>query len=532
MYYQKPKTKKLTKQVLKKRRKSLLRGFFNFSKALHKYIGLILLLFLAWMSFSGIFMNHPNAIGDISVDKSIVPGHYHLSNWNRSTLTDAAYIDESTAFFSGRQGIWKSTDGGRTFADYMDGNFPGSPYWKKTRDIHLDKANNRLFAATAAGLFTADINTGDWRKIPAEEKYEDFKKIVDAGGRLLAFSKSHIYELSQVGALSEIKTARHEPEPQMSMVDLFFELHGGDAWGLPGKLIYDAAGLITIFLCISAFYIWFYPKKLKWFKGKAKKRTSRFKIFYKYHLKLGIWSAFILLIIAGTGLFMRPPLLVALVGEHFPMKYYPGIRHDNPWHDKIRNAMYDPVDDEIIIDATDGYWVGDASLEGDFRKQEPPIPIFPMGATVFEVKENGNYLIGSFIGLHSISRETGRIRDVISSRDTAISESESVRPGDHMITGYFETHSGERFVTTHNAGLFPVNAASAGRFKMPDRIAEEYRMPLWNYMFEIHNARFFEGIIGNWYIIVVPFGSLLFIILILTGIYDWIFDKIVKRRLK
>ncbi len=530
MYYQSPKIKKQTNKASKNKRKSILRGFFNFSKALHKYIGLILLLFLAWMSFSGIFMNHPNAIGDISVDKSIVPQQYYLRNWNRSALTDAAYIDKNTAFFAGRQGIWKSDDGGRTFTYFMKGDFPVSPYWKKTRDIFLEKANNRLFAATAAGLFSADIFSGNWQKIRSEEKYEDFQKIVDANGRLLAFSKSNIYEINDAGNLRKIETSRHEPEPQMSMIDLFFDLHGGEAWGLPGKLIYDAAGLITIFLCISAFYIWFYPKKLKWFRGRAKKNTSRFKIFYKYHLKLGFWSALILLVIAGTGLFMRPPLLVALVREHFPVKYYPGIRHDNPWHDKIRNAMYDPVEDKIIIDATDGYWIGDASLEKDFHKEDPPIPIFPMGATVFEVEENGDYLIGSFIGLHRINRETGKIRDVVRSRDTAISE--SVRPGDYMITGYFETPSGEKIVTTHNAGLFPVNTSAAGRFKMPERIAEDYRMPLWNYMFEIHNARFFEGIIGSWYIIVVPFGSLLFIILILTGIYDWIFDKIVKRRLK
>jgi hypothetical protein len=35
---------------------------FKISKWLHKYIGLVLLLFLMWMSISGVLMNHPELI--------------------------------------------------------------------------------------------------------------------------------------------------------------------------------------------------------------------------------------------------------------------------------------------------------------------------------------------------------------------------------------------------------------------------------------------------------------------------------------
>lgn len=35
-------------------------------------------------------------------------------------------------------------------------------------------------------------------------------------------------------------------------------------------------------------------------------------------------------------------------------------------------------------------------------------------------------------------------------------------------------------------------------FGMPEQIRSSYRMPLWNYLFEIHNGRFSKGWIGEW----------------------------------
>ncbi len=56
------------------------------------------------------------------------------------------------------------------------------------------------------------------------------------------------------------------------------------------------------------------------------------------HLKLGIWVAVVLLIICGTGLFMRPPLIILLTGD-VSATWYPGSLGDNPWHETIRNAL-------------------------------------------------------------------------------------------------------------------------------------------------------------------------------------------------
>jgi len=36
-----------------------MKRFFHISRWLHKYVGLLLILFLMWMSISGVLMNHP-----------------------------------------------------------------------------------------------------------------------------------------------------------------------------------------------------------------------------------------------------------------------------------------------------------------------------------------------------------------------------------------------------------------------------------------------------------------------------------------
>lgn len=55
-------------------------------------------------------------------------------------------------------------------------------------------------------------------------------------------------------------------------------------------------------------------------------------------------------------------------------------------------------------------------------------------------------------------------------------------------------------------------------------------MPLWNYLFEIHNGRFFKDLVGDWYLLIIPLGSLLFILITLSGVYDWLYLRVLRKR--
>jgi hypothetical protein len=253
-----------------------------------------------------------------------------------------------------------------------------------------------------------------------------------------------------------------------------------------------------------------------------------FKAMFRYHLKLGIWISAALLIIAGTGLFMRPPLLAAIVDGSIPRSVYPGLLPDNPWDGKIRSLLYDPATRTLLIDATDGVWAADGDVTEPFRPYELNAPIFVMGATVFGADADGGYLVGSFSGLFSTPRGGGASVDLITGDE--VSGPASLRPGEHMVTGFFRTPGGESYVATFEQGLLRVRDGTAEtRFAMPAEI-ETAGMPLWNYLFEIHNGRFFADVVGSWHLLIIPLGSLLFLVITLSGVYDWIWVRVVRRK--
>src|SRR3990172_11767138 len=127
---------------------------FKVTKLLHKYIGLILILFMLWMAISGILMNHPDLISSISVPGWLVPEQYHIKNWNRSSLINLVFSakDPRVAYLAGKQGIWKSEDGGFSFSPMMNG-LPNTDYYRKTKHLLYLKDSDVLLVATFRGLF-------------------------------------------------------------------------------------------------------------------------------------------------------------------------------------------------------------------------------------------------------------------------------------------------------------------------------------------------------------------------------------------
>lgn len=504
---------------------------FKASKWLHKYLGLILIFFLIWMSASGMLMNHPDWISGLAVPGWLIPPQYHVKNWNRSSLIDFVFSKRNPemGFFAGKQGIFKTTDGGKTFRPMMAG-LPASLFYQKTRDLLLLEENALLFAATDGGLFVTDPGEVHWRQVPLGNGRDKVIKIIATREQLLAFTPSHVYAAarkeSELSAFTQVQLERQQKEHKVSLVKLFFDLHDGKIWGIAGKLVFDATAILVIFLSFSAFYTWYFP----WQRRRRKQSrlllnpTSRrvFKTLFKYHLKIGIWLSAILLIIGGTGFFMRPPLLAALVGHEISASSYPGFLEDNPWLEKIQNALYDPLEDRIILQCNDGFWSGPADFSRAFQRFEFNAPVFVMGSTVFEPYGTGGFLVGSFNGIYHLERETNQSIDLLTNR-AAEDVSSPVQPGEYMVTGYFRTPRGEEFITTHDQGLLPIGAIElAGRFEMPAELQQGFKMPLWNYLFEIHNGRFFKDLVGKWYIVILPIGSLLFVLITLTGIYDWL----------
>lgn len=513
----------------------VLKWLFLKSKWIHQYIGLFLILFLIWSALSGIILNHPDLFSGISVPGWMVPAQYNTENWNRSSLVELLFLksDPSTGFAGGKKGVWKTVDGGRTFSRMSEG-YSESLYYGKVNDLLLveEPGNSpQLFAATFGGLWVSDPLQGKWEKVFPPEGHREVKKILKIGNRLVLFTDSSAWSSDGFSrpyrfAENPLKREGETRAERVSLVRLFFDLHGGHAWGLAGRVLFDLMGLLIVFLSLSAFYIWYYPKKWKRRKPDAPGGRKAYGFFYRYHLKLGIWAAVIFLLIGVTAFFMRPPFLAVIAMGDVDRAVYPGAFPDNPWDGKIHNALYLEEKGEVLIEASDGVWAGGSSLNDEFRKTRLPVLVFVMGATVFEADPAGGVLLGSFNGLFHLPGD-GRAVDKLSGKTVRFVS--PVRPADQMIAGYFRTPAGEEFITAFDQGIIPLNGAPLnGRFSQPPELSRDRRLPLWNYMFELHNGRIFKDLIGGAYILVIPLGAFLFILITLTGIYDWMYTRFKK----
>jgi hypothetical protein len=94
-------------------------------------------------------------------------------------------------------------------------------------------------------------------------------------------------------------------------------------------------------------------------------------------------------------------------------------------------------------------------------------------------------------------------------------------PGKNMITGAAFLPNGEIIIATHEIGVI-----NTEKYQMPEVISKNYRMPLWNFMFELHNGRLFKSLIGSGYILLVPLSGILLLLVSLSGVYRYIVKKV------
>jgi hypothetical protein len=269
--------------------------------------------------------------------------------------------------------------------------------------------------------------------------------------------------------------------------------------------------------------LWFWPKKWRRLKKRNKQTSKRerkiFTFFFKYHLKLGVYAALFLLIIVVTGMFIHPPLVVAISKGKIKKSLVPGIVSKNPWNNKIRNIMYDHGRNKIIIDA-DGLWEADANLNQPFEKSAVKARIFAMGATVFRCESDSTVIVGSFGGLQRFNTKTGEVQNMLPD-----SGSKGFSRG-YMVTGYFKTPDGREYFNSHTTGLFKIDGSRDNEcFIMPEALNSNYRMSLWNYAFETHNGRIFKSLIGMLYFFINPLFGLLTVLVLISGTIDWLFRR-------
>lgn len=484
----------------------------------HKWGGLIFSFFFIMFAVSGIFLNHRKGISSLDVPRSLLPASYQYKDWNNGAVKGTFKISPDSILMYGGAGVFITDSLLSDIRPYEAGI-------KKGADNHIVGSVVKTRHGDIFAISTFDL----YKLNPVENKWINQSALIDTDERLtdlqikgdtvLILSRSHAF-LSGYPYQQFDKIELRAPVGYKKEATLFrtmWTLHSGELFGLPGKLFVDFLGIVAIILCLTGIIITFFPKLIKR-KNKAKENSkslmNTLKKAFKLHNKLGVSLLVFLIILALSGTFLRPPLLIAIIRGK--VSTLPGtvLNSSNPWFDKLRCIRYDQFSDEWILYSSDGFYrITDLTTQP--RKLQSPPPVSVMGVNMLEQQNADNWIVGSFSGLFYWSKKTGKSMDAYTLKPI------SARRGgpptiSNAVSGYSNDFSGSPVIFDYSQGARKLKQGETF-VEMPEQIIKNSRMSLWHLCLEIHVGRIYSPIIGVFSDLFVFISGLLCLSILISG---------------
>ena len=552
---------------------------YNFTwKKYHRWLGLVLSVFMLVFCVSGIILNHREVFSGCEVSRKWLPASYHVKNFNNGVVKGTVVKNQKTASDSTEQslaveknpsvhanssespdsvlvygcaGVFLTDSRLSTWQDFNAG-LPESIDERNVR--HVVKAKDgSLWCAALRDVYRYDENSHRWKKVELpgnEERIMDVALAKDSM-TVVALTRSRAFtivpfvqygEIVKIGKSSsetyrvesKIIPAPKKYEPKTTLFKLVWHLHSGEFFGLPGKLVVDAIALVLIVLSITGILLFILPygirraKKLA-AKARMKRLGKQFAWNMKWHNKIGYVTIVLTLWIAITGMCLRPPLMVPLVLSKLPQ----AVGEDgNVWQDKLRAIRWDAVQGDWLVSTSEGF----LRVDEDFSQAPKMLPddecpkLSPMGVTVWESDGKGGWIVGSFRGIYRWNPVNHSLNQILDYFTGKPSEETSMIPiSDNLVCGYSEDFlGGKPLVFDFAKGVEDAKGqavalcndepkTSRNEESMSDLICETAPMSLWNVALELHVGRCYSPFLGPLSDLFVFLSGLLITLVLLSG---------------
>lgn len=535
---------------------------YNFTwKKYHRWLGLVLSVFMLVFCVSGIILNHREVFSGCEVSRKWLPASYHIKNFNNGVVKGTVVKKSAAHSLSsencdsvlayGCAGVFLTDSRISTWQDFNAG-LPESIDERNVR--HVVKAKDgSLWCAALRDVYRYDENSHRWKKVELpgnEERIMDVALAKDSM-TVVALTRSRVFtivpfvqygEIVKIGKSSsetyrvesKIIPAPKKYEPKTTLFKLVWHLHSGEFFGLPGKLVVDAIALVLIVLSITGILLFILPygirraKKLA-AKARMKRLGKQFAWNMKWHNKIGYVTIVLTLWIAITGMCLRPPLMVPLVLSKLPQ----AVGEDgNVWQDKLRAIRWDAVQGDWLVSTSEGF----LRVDEDFSQAPKMLPddecpkLSPMGVTVWESDGKGGWIVGSFRGIYRWNPENHSLNQILDYFIGKPSEETSMIPiSDNLVCGYSEDFlGGKPLVFDFAKGVEDAKGQavalcndepkkSRNEESMSDLICETAPMSLWNVALELHVGRCYSPFLGPLSDLFVFLSGLLITLVLLSG---------------
>lgn len=535
---------------------------YNFTwKKYHRWLGLVLSVFMLVFCVSGIILNHREVFSGCEVSRKWFPASYHIKNFNNGVVKETVVKKSAAHSLSsencdsvlayGCAGVFLTDSRLSTWQDFNAG-LPESIDERNVR--HVVKAKDgSLWCAALRDVYRYDENSHRWKKVELpgnEERIMDVALAKDSM-TVVALTRSRVFtivpfvqygEIGKIGKSSsetyrvesKIIPAPKNYEPKTTLFKLVWHLHSGEFFGLPGKLVVDAIALVLIVLSITGILLFILPygirraKKLA-AKARMKRLGKQFAWNMKWHNKIGYVTIVLTLWIAITGMCLRPPLMVPLVLSKLPQ----AVGEDgNVWQDKLRAIRWDAVQGDWLVSTSEGF----LRVDEDFSQAPKMLPddecpkLSPMGVTVWESDGKGGWIVGSFRGIYRWNPVNHSLNQILDYFTGKPSEETSMIPiSDNLVCGYSEDFlGGKPLVFDFAKGVEDAKGqavalcndepkTSRNEESMSDLICETAPMSLWNVALELHVGRCYSPFLGPLSDLFVFLSGLLITLVLLSG---------------
>lgn len=535
---------------------------YNFTwKKYHRWLGLVLSVFMLVFCVSGIILNHREVFSGCEVSRKWLPASYYIKNFNngvvkgtvvkRSAAHSLSSENCDSVLAYGCAGVFLTDSRLSTWQDFNAG-LPESIDERNVR--HVVKAKDgSLWCAALRDVYRYDENSHRWKKVELpgnEERIMDVALAKDSM-TVVALTRSRVFtivpfvqygEIVKIGKSSsetyrvesKIIPAPKKYEPKTTLFKLVWHLHSGEFFGLPGKLVVDAIALVLIVLSITGILLFILPygirraKKLA-AKARMKRLGKQFAWNMKWHNKIGYVTIVLTLWIAITGMCLRPPLMVPLVLSKLPQ----AVGEDgNVWQDKLRAIRWDAVQGDWLVSTSEGF----LRVDEDFSQAPKMLPddecpkLSPMGVTVWESDGKGGWIVGSFRGIYRWNPVNHSLNQILDYFTGKPSEETSMIPiSDDLVCGYSEDFlGGKPLVFDFAKGVEDAKGQavalcndepkkSRNEESMSDLICETAPMSLWNVALELHVGRCYSPFLGPLSDLFVFLSGLLITLVLLSG---------------
>lgn len=535
---------------------------YNFTwKKYHRWLGLVLSVFMLVFCVSGIILNHREVFSGCEVSRKWLPASYHIKNFNNGVVKGTVVKKSAAHSLSsencdsvlayGCAGVFLTDSRLSTWQDFNAG-LPESIDERNVR--HVVKAKDgSLWCAALRDVYRYDENSHRWKKVELpgnEERIMDVALAKDSM-TVVALTRSRVFtivpfvqygEIVKIGKSSsetyrvesKIIPAPKKYEPKTTLFKLVWHLHSGEFFGLPGKLVVDAIALVLIVLSITGILLFILPygirraKELA-VKARMKRLGKQFAWNLKWHNKIGYVTIVLTLWIAITGMCLRPPLMVPLVLSKLPQ----AVGEDgNVWQDKLRAIRWDAVQGDWLVSTSEGF----LRVDEDFSQAPKMLPddecpkLSPMGVTVFESDGKGGWIVGSFRGIYRWNPVNHSLNQILDYFTGKPSEETSMIPiSDNLVCGYSEDFlGGKPLVFDFAKGVEDAKGqavalcndepkTSRNEESMSDLVCETAPMSLWNVALELHVGRCYSPFLGPLSDLFVFLSGLLITLVLLSG---------------